>query len=136
VAAGLAGFGALPEFTVLSIVSVVAVVAAELLWFRTGIFRSVTFWVAYAIILFFEVLVDGWLTKLSAPIVTYNPDQFSGVRFPFDIPVEDYLFGFSLIVLTLVLWERARHRSGPPDGRAGEAAGSSARGGTGPTRPR
>ena len=96
----------MPEFTVLSVVSVVLVVAAELLYFRTGIFRTVTFWVAYAIILFFEVLVDGWLTKLSAPIVIYDPDQFSGWRFPFDIPVEDYLFGFSLIVLTFLIWIR------------------------------
>ena len=128
----------MPEFTVLSIVSVVAVVATEMLLFRTGIFRLVTFWVAYAIILFFEVLVDGWLTKLSAPIVTYDPDQFSGWRFPFDIPVEDYLFGFSLIVLTLILWERGRGATGvgSTPGRAGAGVGSSARGGTGPTRPR
>jgi lycopene cyclase domain-containing protein len=95
------------EYTVLSVVSVVAVVAVELLWFRTGLFRTAKFWIAYAIVLFFECLVDGWLTKLSAPIVTYDPKQFSGWRFPFDIPVEDFLFGFSLIVLTLLLWERA-----------------------------
>ncbi len=126
----------MPEFTVLAILSVVLVVAAELLWFRTGLFRMVSWWVAYAIIVFFEVLVDGWLTKLSAPIVTYNPDEFSGWRFPFDIPVEDYLFGFSLIVLTLCLWLRAGPRSGLAAGRAGAAAGSSAPGETGPSRPR
>lgn len=100
----------------LSVASVVAVVAAELLWFRTGIFGTARFWIAYAVILFFECLVDGWLTKLSAPIVVYDPDQFSGWRFPFDIPVEDFLFGFSLIVLTLLCWERAG-RARP--GRAG-----------------
>ncbi len=97
----------MPEFTVLAVVSVVAVVAVELLWLRTGIFGTAQFWVAYAVILFFEVLVDGWLTKLSAPIVTYDPDQFSGMRFPWDIPVEDFLFDFSLIVLTFLLWVRA-----------------------------
>ena len=101
----------MPEFTVLAVLSVVAVVAAEVFWFKTGLFRKVEWWVAYAIILFFEVLVDGWLTKLSAPIVVYDPDQFSGIRFPFDIPVEDYLFGFSLIVLTVLLWERAKRRT-------------------------
>ncbi len=98
----------MPEFTVLAVVSVLAVVGVELLWFRTGLFGKAQFWIAYAIILFFECLVDGWLTKLSAPIVTYDPDQFSGVRFPFDIPVEDFLFGFSLIVLVLLCWERRR----------------------------
>ena len=124
------------EYTWASIVAVLVVVGIEVLWLRTGIFAKVTFWVAYAIILFFEVLVDGWLTKLSAPIVTYNPDQFSGWRFPFDIPVEDYLFGFSLIVLTMILWLRAGPSSGSPVGRAGEGERSSARGGTGLTPPR
>ena len=98
------------DFTVLSILSVVAVVAAEVLWFRTGIFKTARFWIAYAVVLFFECLVDGWLTKLSAPIVTYNPDKYSGWRFPFDIPVEDFLFGFSLIVLTILCWEAAGRR--------------------------
>lgn len=100
------------EYTWASVVAVVAVVAVELLWLKTGIFGKVTFWVSYAIILFFEVLVDGWLTKLSAPIVIYNPDRYSGIRFPWDIPVEDYLFGFALIVLTILLWERAGRRDG------------------------
>ncbi|MEW6153947.1 MAG: lycopene cyclase domain-containing protein [Actinomycetota bacterium] len=98
----------MPEYTVLAVLSVAAVVAAELFWFRSGIFRRAQFWVAYGIILFFEVLVDGWLTKLSAPIVVYDADQFTGWRFPWDIPVEDYLFGFSLIVLVLILWDRQK----------------------------
>lgn len=110
------------EYTWASIVAVVAVVAVELLWLKTGIFTKATFWISYAIILFFQVLVDGWLTKLSAPIVTYNPDRFSGIRFPWDIPVEDYLFGFALIVLTILLWERA--------GRGDRDAAASRRTGT------
>lgn len=107
----------MPEFTVLSVISVVAVVLVERLWLRTGLFRKAQFWIAYAIILFFECLVDGWLTKLSAPIVTYDPDEFSGWRFPFDVPVEDFLFGFSLIVLTMLLWERSNRRTAPNPGQ-------------------
>ncbi len=103
------------EYTVASIVAVVAVVVTELAWLRTGIFATATYWVSYAIILFFQVLVDGWLTKLSAPIVIYNRDENSGIRFPWDIPVEDYLFGFALITLTMLLWERAG-RDEPDDG--------------------
>ena len=119
------------EYTWASIVAVVAVVAVELLWLRTGLFGKVTFWISYAVILFFQVLVDGWLTKLSAPIVTYNPDKFSGIRVPFDIPIEDYLFGFALIVLTMLLWERAgQHDRGP------EGGGGTSRTGTGRKRPR
>ena len=117
------------EYTWGSILAVLAVVGVEVLWFKTGIFRKPTFWISYAIILFFQVLVDGWLTKLSAPIVLYNPDENSGLRFPWDIPVEDYLFGFALIVLTILLWERA-------GGRGRGVPGSSEGTGTPPTRRR
>lgn len=97
-------------YTLPALVSVVVVVLVELRWLKTGLFRRVSFWVAYAICLFFQVLVDGWLTKLSAPIVRYDEDHVSGWRFPWDIPVEDYVYGFSLIALTLLIWERFRLR--------------------------
>jgi lycopene cyclase domain-containing protein len=99
------------EYTVAALVAAVAVVLLEVLWLRTGLFRDRTYWLAMAIVFFFQVLVDGWLTKLSAPIVRYDPDQFSGVRFPWDVPVEDYLFGFALVTLVMLLWERAGRRS-------------------------
>ena len=121
------------EYTWASIVAVLVVVAVELLWLRTGIFTKLTFWISYAIIVFFQVVVDGWLTKLSAPIVLYNRDENSGIRFPWDIPVEDYLFGFALIVLTILLWERA---GGKGRGPAPGGGGSTTRTGTGPTPPR
>ncbi len=120
------------EYLIGSLVAVAVVVAVELLWLRTGIFGTATFWIAYAIIVFFQILVDGWLTKLSAPIVIYNPDQFSGWRFPFDIPVEDFLFGFALIALTIMLWERA----GTDHDRAGGGEPASDPGVTRPIPPR
>jgi lycopene cyclase domain-containing protein len=95
-------------YTLSALVGAAAVVALELLWLRTGLFRRRSFWVAYAICLFFQVLVDGWLTKESAAIVRYDPDEITGWRFPWDIPVEDYVYGFALIALTLLLWERRR----------------------------
>ena len=94
------------EYTGAALVAVVAVVALEVAWLRTGLFRTRAYWLSMGIILFFMVLVDGWLTKLSAPIVLYNPDEFSGIRFPWDIPVEDYLFGFALLTLVMLLWDR------------------------------
>ena len=88
--------------------AVAAVVALEVRVLRTGLFRRPAYWVAMAIVLAFQVLVDGWLTKLSAPIVLYNGDEVTGVREPWDIPVEDFFFGFALVTLALGLWERAR----------------------------
>jgi lycopene cyclase domain-containing protein len=85
-------------------IAIVAVVVLELAWFRTGIFRSVQYWVAIAITWFFQSFVDGWLTKLSDPIVIYNPAEQSGLRFPWDIPVEDFGFGWAMVTLTLLVW--------------------------------
>ena len=95
------------EYTAAALAGALLVVVAEVAWLRTGLFRTKAYWLSMAIILFFMVLVDGWLTKLSAPIVLYNPDEFSGIRTPWDIPVEDYLFGFALVTLVMLLWDRA-----------------------------
>jgi hypothetical protein len=54
--------------------------------------------------------VDGWLTKLSDPIVIYNPDEMLGLRVPWDIPVEDYGFGFAMVTLTILTWRRLLDR--------------------------
>ncbi|HMT31364.1 MAG TPA: lycopene cyclase domain-containing protein [Dermatophilaceae bacterium] len=96
------------EYTVWSAVAVIVVVALELLWLRTGLFTRLQFWIAMAIVFFFQCLVDGWLTKLSAPIVLYTEDQMLGVRAPWDIPVEDFAFGFAMVTLALLLWEARR----------------------------
>ncbi|MBT9256915.1 lycopene cyclase domain-containing protein [Phycicoccus sp. MAQZ13P-2] len=96
----------MPEYTALAVVSVVLTVLVERFWLRTGVFRTAKYWLAMAIVFFFQVLVDGWLTKLSAPIVIYDESQTTGLRIPWDVPVEDYLFGFSMVTLTILLWVR------------------------------
>jgi len=93
------------DYTIGAICAPVAVVAVELTVLRTGILRRPRFWVTIAITLAFQVAVDGWLTKLSAPIVAYRPGAISEVRWPWDIPVEDFGFGFAMITLTLAAWE-------------------------------
>lgn len=99
----------MPEYTVLAVFSVVAVVALER-WAGAHLFRRAQFWITMGIVACFQVLVDGWLTKLSAPIVIYNPQHHLGLRFPWDVPVEDYLFGFSMVTGAIVLWELAKRR--------------------------
>ena len=95
----------IPEYTVMTALGMIVVVGLELLVFRSGIFRRAKYWAALAICLGFQCLVDGWLTKLSDPIVLYNPDMFLGIRFPFDIPIEDFGFGFAMITAVLMLWQ-------------------------------
>ena len=96
----------MPEYTITAIASACVVVLLELAVLRTGLLRRREYWLTLAIVFGFQVLVDGWLTKLSAPIVLYSSRDLSGVRLPWDIPVEDFLFGFALITFVLLLWER------------------------------
>jgi lycopene cyclase domain-containing protein len=100
----------MPEYTVLTVLAVIGVVLLELLVCRTGVFRTAQYWISMAIVFAFQVPVDGWLTKLSDPIVIYNPSQMLGVRAPWDIPVEDFGFGFAMVTLTIVLWRWLKDR--------------------------
>lgn len=95
-------------YTLPAVLSVVAVCVLEWKVLRTGLFRKPAYWVSMVIVIGFQVLVDGWLTKLSAPIVIYNEAHTSGLRFPWDIPVEDFLFGWSMVTAVLLLWEKQR----------------------------
>ncbi len=99
----------MPEYTVLAVLAVVATILLER-WSGTRVFATAQFWCSMAIVFAFQVLVDGWLTKLSAPIVLYAPAQHLGVRWPWDVPIEDYLFGFAMVAGVIILWERAKQR--------------------------
>lgn len=98
------------EYTAVAIVAVLAVVALEIFVLRTGLLRTRPYWISMAICYGFMIAVNGWLTKLSAPIVIYNETEATGWRFPWDIPVEDYFFGFALLTLTMLLWDVAGRR--------------------------
>jgi len=104
----------MPEYTLLTAMAVVAVVIAELAYFKSGLFTTTQSWLSILIIFAFQILVDGWLTKLSAPIVIYNPGEFLGLRVPWDIPIEDFGFGFVLVTLTILLWRRWLDRRPSP----------------------
>jgi lycopene cyclase domain-containing protein len=97
-------------YTVPAIVAALAVIVLELTVLRTGLFRRPAYWLSLLIVIGFQIVVDGWLTKLSAPIVVYDNRQTSGIRFPLDIPIEDFFFGFALVTAVLLLWERQRER--------------------------
>jgi lycopene cyclase domain-containing protein len=43
--------------------------------------------------------------------VHYSPEATSGLRFPWNIPVEDFGFGFALVTVTLLLWRWHGQRS-------------------------
>jgi lycopene cyclase domain-containing protein len=104
-------------YTLPAVLAVVAVCVVELAVLRTGLFRRPAYWISMVIVTGFQIPVDGWLTKLSAPIVLYDDRQTTGIRFPLDIPIEDFLFGFALVTAVLLLWERRRPQTDMADQR-------------------
>ncbi len=92
--------------------TITAVAIALAVGFDLGVTRSrvVTrrvFWVSLAIMFFFQVFIDGWLTRANGTIVNYDNDETLGIRVFFNTPIEDFGFGFALILSTLSLWEWA-----------------------------
>ncbi len=100
----------MPAYPAFSLLAVAVVVALELLWLRTGLLRERAYWLAMVIIFAFQIPIDGWMTKLSAPIVIYNPDVLSGWRWPWDIPTEEFAYAWAMLTFTMLLWERAGTR--------------------------
>lgn len=88
-------------YTALAILGVLAVLVVDLAVLRTRLVTRRAFWAAYAIVLFFQLLTNGVLTGLR--VVTYDPDAILGPRLAF-APVEDLLFGFAMVTLTLSTW--------------------------------
>jgi lycopene cyclase domain-containing protein len=102
-----------PGYTALAVLAVLAVLGLERLQWHTGVLRTARYWQSLAIIAFFMVIVDGWLTRPGDPVVTYSPDAILGLRVPWDIPVEDYGFGWAMVTVTILLWEVRARREGP-----------------------
>ena len=82
-------------------ITVVFAVVVDLLIIKTRLTRKKVFWTSYSIILPFQLITNWWLT--SRNIVMYSPEAILGVRIA-SAPVEDLMFGFSLVLLVMALW--------------------------------
>lgn len=112
----------MPIYPALAIAAAVAVVVLELAVIRSGLFRQSAYWISMAICFAFMIPVDGWLTKRSAPIVTYRPEDTSGITPIWDIPLEEYVYAFALLTLVMLVWDALGTRE-----RASGASASDAR---------
>jgi lycopene cyclase domain-containing protein len=90
-------------YTLLAAVVLMAVFVFGVAVLNTQLFSSGKFWIAYSIVIFFQLLTNGYLT--SQEIVTYNPNAITGTRIAY-APIEDLFFGFALVTLTMFIWER------------------------------
>jgi lycopene cyclase domain-containing protein len=94
-------------YTLCALVAVATTVGVELFVFRSGIFRQTAYWLSMLIVYAFMIPVDGWLTKLSAPVVMYRASDLSGLRPLWDIPLEDFCYAFALVTIVILFWDRA-----------------------------
>jgi len=88
--------------------AVVFAVIADLFILRTQMITRGIYWLTYGLIFPFQLLTNWWLT--SRKIVQYSPSEIIGRRLA-GAPIEDLLFGFSMILLTLSLWDYFSNRA-------------------------
>jgi lycopene cyclase domain-containing protein len=89
------------SYTTLAVLAVLATLLLDLVVLRTRLVTRRAFWVAYAIVLGFQLLVNGVLTGRG--VVVYDPDAVLGARVA-SAPLEDVVFGFTLVTQTLAWW--------------------------------
>jgi lycopene cyclase domain-containing protein len=88
-------------YTFAALLGVAGAFAVDLVVLRTMLVRRRAFWVAYAIVLAGQLMLNGMLTGLG--IVDYRASVITGWRLVY-APVEDLLFGFAMVLCTLSLW--------------------------------
>jgi lycopene cyclase domain-containing protein len=94
------------EYTALAIFSLLITVLLDKIT-KQRILKKGEFYAFLLVILFFKILVNGYLTGKN--IVIYNPNYFLGIRLG-SIPIEDFLFGFSMVAMTVIFWEYFKER--------------------------
>lgn len=103
------------NYTQIALLAATISVLVDLYVLRTRLVTRKVFWASYAIIIFFQLISNGVLTGFG--IVEYNGIKIIGSDTPTDsappfigdgriafAPVEDLIFGFALVVLTLAMW--------------------------------
>ncbi len=88
------------EYTLFAVISVFVTFFLDIC-LKTVVLKKKRFWFFLSVIIAFKLLVNGYLT--ANKIVTYNPQMFSGFRLG-SIPAEDFLFGFSMVGTSIILW--------------------------------
>jgi len=89
-------------YTWAALLACAVAVTVDLVVLRTRMLCTRLFWASYAIIVVFQLLVNGVLTGTHT--VSYDPRVIIGWRIAY-APVEDLGFGFALVCLTISLWE-------------------------------
>jgi lycopene cyclase domain-containing protein len=98
------------SYTAAAAIVVLVAILVDLLILRTILLRSRTWWMAYGILVVFQLITNGWLTGRG--IVRYSDNAILGsgrIMFVGDgriayAPVEDLAFGFALVLISCAAW--------------------------------
>jgi lycopene cyclase domain-containing protein len=96
------------SYTAAALVGVLGAAVLDLAVLRTRLLLRRVFWATYPIIFAFQLLFNGLLTGLA--VVRYDPAEILGIRLV-NAPVEDLVFGFALVLMSLSLWVWWEQRS-------------------------
>jgi len=94
------------EYLIIAVASVSIVYAVDVR-FKTHVFKRTAFWKLQIIAALLLTFVDHFSAVL--PIVIYDPDIILGFRIR-EIPIENYIFGFSMLALNIVLFEKLKNK--------------------------
>jgi len=119
-------------YTQIAVMVVALTVVLDVVVLRTRLLVRKVFWTAYVIVVFFQLVTNGFLTAFeivrydggailgSTVPVTATPPMFGDGRILY-APFEDLLFGFALVTQALAWWVYfgrrdldREPRSGPP----------------------
>ena len=89
------------SYTIAAVVGAVAALALDLAVLRTRLVLGRVFWLSYVIVFGFQLVFNGILT--TREVVRYRPSAILGPRLV-GAPIEDLVFGFALVLMTLSLW--------------------------------
>jgi lycopene cyclase domain-containing protein len=88
-------------YTAAALLGMAGSLTVDLAVLRTRLVTRAVFWATYPIVFVFQLISNGILT--GRHIVIYDPDAIVGWRL-IHAPVEDLLFGFAMVLLTLSIW--------------------------------
>jgi len=95
------------EYTIIAVLFAVLSLILDII-LNTKLIRDKRFWIFWSVMFVIICFVNGYLTW--RPVVVYGDVFYLGIKL-FTIPIEDFLFGFSLLTSNIVIWEYFSNRN-------------------------
>jgi hypothetical protein len=105
------------EYTFLVLISFLINLVLDVFFLKTYILKQSRFYVLLGFVVFMQTIFDNWLNGrwwFEGYIVGPYPDQFYSGIVIWNTPLENYLYGISLIWMNVILFEFFRKKRKKP----------------------